>query len=40
LMRITPPSGIMDVVADRPVGETWGWQEENFYVGRGEHGIG
>jgi hypothetical protein len=25
-MRLSPPGGIMDVVADRPVGETWVWQ--------------
>ncbi len=36
-MRLTSPGGIMDV-AERF--EKIGKEEESFYVGRGEHGIG
>ena len=39
-MRLTPPSGIMDV-ADLPEQNMrWLGQGGDFYVGRREHGIG
>jgi hypothetical protein len=38
-MRQTPSGGIMDVADLLGKGASW-QEEENFYVGRREHGIG
>jgi hypothetical protein len=38
-MRLTPPGGIIKVADPTEKNAVVG-KEENFYVGRGEHGIG